>query len=53
MSKLNHAWVLAALEQADNERSKITEREKSFTELLQLDKDVLLTIFAQRVRLTI
>lgn len=28
MSKLNHAWVSASLEQADNERSKITEREK-------------------------
>ena len=28
MSKLNHSWVLAALDQADNERSKITEREK-------------------------
>ena len=28
MSKLNHAWVLAALDQADNERSKITERER-------------------------
>ena len=28
MSKLNHAWVKAALEQADNERSKISERER-------------------------
>ncbi len=28
MGKLNHAWVKAALEQADNERSKISEREK-------------------------
>ena len=28
MSKVNHAWVKAALEQADNERSKISERER-------------------------
>ena len=28
MSKLNHAWVMAALDQSDNERSKITERER-------------------------
>lgn len=28
MSKLTHAWVKASLDQADNERSKITEREK-------------------------
>lgn len=28
MSKLNHAWVKASLEQADNERSKISERER-------------------------
>ena len=53
MSKLNHAWVLAALDQADNERSKITEREESFMALLQSGKDVLLTIFVLRARLTI
>ena len=28
MGKLNHEWVKASLEMADNERSKITEREK-------------------------
>ena len=28
MGKLNHAWVKMALEQADNERSQISERER-------------------------
>ena len=28
MSKLNHEWVKASLEMADNERSKLTERER-------------------------
>lgn len=28
MSKLNHAWVKMSLEQADNERSQISERER-------------------------
>lgn len=28
MSKLNHGWVKASLEMADNEKSKLTEREK-------------------------
>ena len=26
MSKLNHEWVKASLEMADNERSKLTEK---------------------------
>ena len=53
MSKLNHAWVLAALDQADNERSKLRNEKESFMALLQSGKDVLLIIFVLRARLTI
>ena len=28
MGKLNHEWVKASLEMADNERSKLSERER-------------------------
>ena len=28
MGKLNHDWVKASLEMADNERSKLSERER-------------------------
>jgi len=36
MGKLNHEWVKASLEMADNERSKLSERERNFTDLAQL-----------------
>jgi hypothetical protein len=36
MGKLNHAWVNASIEQADNERAKISERERELFGLSSL-----------------